>query len=82
MVLKRKIDNEYFQSGFGNQQYFAELEEALRAGGIVVPLTYNDPGEGKNFVNGTVRLSDIRLKYTLMISSTGSRGYIWASIAQ
>ncbi|KAH8108699.1 glycoside hydrolase family 35 protein [Phellopilus nigrolimitatus] len=47
------IDNEYFQSGFGNAEYFQELEDAYRAGGIVVPLTYNDPGEGKNFVNGT-----------------------------
>ena len=47
-------DNEYFQSGFGNAEYFQELEDAYRAGGIVIPLTYNDPGEGKNFVNGTV----------------------------
>lgn len=54
-------DNEYFQSGFGNQEYFQELEDKLRAGGIVVPLTYNDPGEGKNFVNGTVR--DFRLRF-------------------
>ena len=52
------IDNEYFQSGFGNAEYFQELEDTFRAGGIVVPLTYNDPGEGKNFVNGTVS-SDI-----------------------
>ena len=49
------IDNEYSQSGFGRAEYFQELEEAYRAGGIVVPLTYNDPGEQMNFINGTVR---------------------------
>ena len=35
-------------------QYFVELEDAYRNSGIVVPLTYNDPGQRKNFVNGTV----------------------------
>jgi hypothetical protein len=48
-------DNEYFQSGIGNAQYFAELEAAYHNSPMVVPLTYNDPGEGRNFVNGTVR---------------------------
>lgn len=43
--------------------YFQELEDMFRSGGIVIPLTYNDPGEGKNFVNGTVRyFSTIRLE--------------------
>lgn len=38
----------------------------FRSGGIVIPLTYNDPGEGKNFVNGTVRyFSTIRLESVL-----------------
>lgn len=50
-----QIDNEYFQSGFGQAEYFQELEDAYRQFGVVVPLTYNDPGEEKNFVNGTVR---------------------------
>ena len=50
-----QIDNEYFQSGFGQAEYFQELEDAYRQSGVVVPLTYNDPGEEKNFVNGTVR---------------------------
>ncbi|KAH9013372.1 glycoside hydrolase family 35 protein [Lactarius hengduanensis] len=47
------IDNEYFQSGSGNAQYFAELEAAYHNSSIVVPLTYNDPGQDGNFVNGT-----------------------------
>jgi hypothetical protein len=49
-----RSDNEYFQSGFGNAEYFAELEAAYHNSSVVVPLTYNDPGEGRNFVNGTV----------------------------
>ena len=48
-------DNEYFQSGFGNAQYFSEIEAAYHNSSIVVPLTYNDPGQERNFVNGTVR---------------------------
>lgn len=55
MQILARSDNEYFQSGFGNAQYFAELEAAYHNSSIVVPLTYNDPGEEKNFVNGTVR---------------------------
>ncbi|KAI5120768.1 hypothetical protein M0805_004731 [Coniferiporia weirii] len=47
------IDNEYSQSGFGHAEYFQELEEAFRAGGVVVPLTYNDPGQHDDFINGT-----------------------------
>ncbi|EKM56209.1 glycoside hydrolase family 35 protein, partial [Phanerochaete carnosa HHB-10118-sp] len=30
-----------------------ELEATYRSNGIVVPLTYNDPGEDLNFINGT-----------------------------
>lgn len=47
-------DNEYFQSGFGNAEYFAELETTYNNSSIVVPLTYNDPNMERNFVNGTV----------------------------
>lgn len=47
-----QIDNEY-NANPEAKAYFAQLEEKYLAGGIVVPLTYNDPGEGKNFVNGT-----------------------------
>ncbi|KIM73346.1 glycoside hydrolase family 35 protein [Piloderma croceum F 1598] len=52
-VIAIQIDNEYFQSRFGQAEYFAQLEEAYRNSGINVLLTYNDPGEGRNFVNGT-----------------------------
>jgi hypothetical protein len=54
MQILARLDNEYFQSGFGNAEYFAELEAAYHNSPIVVPFTYNDPGEGRNFVNGTV----------------------------
>ena len=47
-------DNEYFQSGYGQREYFAELEDTYRNGGILVPLTFNDAQQGRNFVNGTV----------------------------
>ncbi|KAK0471626.1 glycoside hydrolase superfamily [Armillaria novae-zelandiae] len=45
------IDNEFTQSVGG--EYFAELEEVYRNSSIVLPLTYNDPGQGRNFINGT-----------------------------
>ncbi|KAK0186877.1 glycoside hydrolase family 35 protein [Armillaria mellea] len=50
-VIAIQIDNEFTQSIGG--EYFAELEEVYRNSSIVLPLTYNDPGEGRNFINGT-----------------------------
>jgi hypothetical protein len=61
MQIQVSSDNEYFQSGFGNAQYFSELEAAYHNSSIVVPLTYNDPGQKKNFVNGTVRFNSFSL---------------------
>ncbi|PBK88407.1 glycoside hydrolase family 35 protein [Armillaria gallica] len=52
-VIAIQIDNEFSQSVGG--EYFAELEEVYRNSGIVLPFTYNDPGEGRNFINGTAR---------------------------
>ncbi|OBZ71548.1 putative beta-galactosidase A [Grifola frondosa] len=52
-VLAVQIDNEYSQSPPPRAEYFADLETMYRQGGVVVPLTYNDPGEGSNFINGT-----------------------------
>ncbi|KAH9009703.1 glycoside hydrolase family 35 protein [Lactarius pseudohatsudake] len=52
-IIAIQVDNEYFQSGSGNAQYFAELEAAYHDSSIVVPLTYNDPDQNGNFVNGT-----------------------------
>ncbi|EIW52309.1 uncharacterized protein TRAVEDRAFT_75316 [Trametes versicolor FP-101664 SS1] len=52
-MLLLQIDNEYSQTPIGNAEYFADLEEQYRSNGIVVPLTYNDPGEKQQFVNGT-----------------------------
>ncbi|KAL0580562.1 hypothetical protein V5O48_001474 [Marasmius crinis-equi] len=52
-LIAIQIDNEYEQDIGGT--YFAELEAVYRdpSSGIVVPLTYNDPGQGRNFINGT-----------------------------
>ncbi|KAJ8691682.1 hypothetical protein PTI98_011229 [Pleurotus ostreatus] len=52
-VIAVQIDNEFQQNPEGHAQYFVDLEEAYRASSIVVPLTYNDPGQGRNFINGT-----------------------------
>ena len=54
MQILAQLDNEYFQNGYGNAEYFAELETAYYNSSIVVPLTYNDASEERNFVNGTV----------------------------
>ncbi|KAI8986121.1 glycoside hydrolase superfamily [Trametes punicea] len=52
-VLAVQVDNEYSQSPITHAEYFANLEKQYRDGGLLVPLTYNDPGEGRNFINGT-----------------------------
>ena len=49
-----QIDNEYTQHVEGHGEYYEELMKAFREAGIVVPLTYNDPNQGENFINGTV----------------------------
>jgi hypothetical protein len=74
------LDNEYFQSGAGNAQYFAELEAVYHNSSIVVPLTYNDPGQDGNFVNGTVwdLASPAATCFTYILS--GRSRYIWVCI--
>ncbi|CDO72277.1 Glycoside Hydrolase Family 35 protein [Trametes cinnabarina] len=52
-VLAVQVDNEYSQSPITRAEYFANLEKQYRDGGLLVPLTYNDPGMGRNFINGT-----------------------------
>ncbi|KAJ3571523.1 hypothetical protein NP233_g3704 [Leucocoprinus birnbaumii] len=52
-VIAIQIDNEYSQSDITHAEYFADLENAYHNSPIVVPLTYNDPGQGRNFINGT-----------------------------
>ncbi|KZP00442.1 glycoside hydrolase family 35 protein [Calocera viscosa TUFC12733] len=55
-VIAVQIDNEYTQADSpgwpGKAEYFVQLEDLYRAEGIVVPLTYNDPGMGDNFATG------------------------------
>ncbi|KAG5640758.1 hypothetical protein DXG03_007301, partial [Asterophora parasitica] len=54
-IIAIQIDNEYTQSDVRFAEYFVDLENAFNdaKSGIHVPLTYNDPGEGRNFINGT-----------------------------
>ncbi|KAJ7483000.1 glycoside hydrolase family 35 protein [Mycena galericulata] len=52
-VIAIQLDNEYTQHVPGHGEYYEELKTAFRNGGIVVPLTYNDPNQGENFINGT-----------------------------
>ncbi|EKM56228.1 glycoside hydrolase family 35 protein [Phanerochaete carnosa HHB-10118-sp] len=52
-LIAVQVDNEYSQSPIQRAEYFAQLEATYTSNGIVVPLTYNDPGEGLNFINGT-----------------------------
>ncbi|KAF7978651.1 hypothetical protein HWV62_45164 [Athelia sp. TMB] len=47
-----QVDNEYSQSSY-TDAYFVALETAYHSSNIVVPLTFNDPGQHKDFVNGT-----------------------------
>jgi len=76
LLILVRSDNEYYQSRVENAQYFAELEETYHNSPIVVPLTYNDPNQGGNFVNGTVRLpASPRCHYVILL--TGCCGYIW-----
>lgn len=53
-VTDSSLDNEYEQTPISHAEYFVDLEDAYHNSDIVVPLTYNDPGMGKNFINGTV----------------------------
>ncbi|KAI0671257.1 glycoside hydrolase superfamily [Trametes maxima] len=52
-VLAVQVDNEYSQNPITHAEYFAQLEKQYRDGGLLVPLTYNDPGQRSNFINGT-----------------------------
>ncbi|XP_006462927.1 hypothetical protein AGABI2DRAFT_152299 [Agaricus bisporus var. bisporus H97] len=52
-VIAVQIDNEYSQNPISHAEYFVDLEDAYHNSDIVVPLTYNDPGMGRNFINGT-----------------------------
>ncbi|TDL23133.1 glycoside hydrolase family 35 protein [Rickenella mellea] len=52
-VIAIQIDNEFSDDRETRRLYFQQLEEVYRKGDIVVPLTYNDPGMRRNFVNGT-----------------------------
>lgn len=46
-------DNEYVQTPAPRAEYIAQLEATYKAHGVAVPLTYNDPGPRRAFLNGT-----------------------------
>ncbi|KDR70758.1 hypothetical protein GALMADRAFT_75632 [Galerina marginata CBS 339.88] len=46
-------DNEFSQSPDFHAAYFVQLEDVYHNSPIDVPLTYNDPGMGSSFINGT-----------------------------
>ncbi|KAJ6552812.1 glycoside hydrolase family 35 protein [Mycena capillaripes] len=52
-VIAIQVDNEYSQSPITHAEYFQQLEDVYHNSTIDVLLTYNDPGEGSNFINGT-----------------------------
>lgn len=54
-VIAIQVDNEYQQKPTGHGEYFADLQKVYKddKSGIVVPMTYNDPGQNRNFINGT-----------------------------
>jgi hypothetical protein len=52
-VIAIQVDNEYSQNPIAHAEYFSQLEDAYHNSNIDVPLTYNDPGQGRNFINGT-----------------------------
>ncbi|KIJ64658.1 glycoside hydrolase family 35 protein [Hydnomerulius pinastri MD-312] len=52
-VIAIQVDNEYSQTPISHAEYFAELEAVYHNSSIVVPLTANDPGEGRDWINGT-----------------------------
>ncbi|KAJ7231397.1 glycoside hydrolase family 35 protein [Mycena haematopus] len=52
-VIAIQLDNEYTQDYPGHGEYYEELKALFHNSDIVVPLTYNDPDQGENFINGT-----------------------------
>ncbi|KAK6984994.1 glycoside hydrolase family 35 protein [Favolaschia claudopus] len=53
VIVDSESDNEYSQNPATHAEYFQQLEDVYHNSSIDVPLTYNDPGEGRNFINGT-----------------------------
>ncbi|RDX44130.1 hypothetical protein OH76DRAFT_1409386 [Lentinus brumalis] len=51
-IVAVQIDNEYDQKPT-HAEFFEHLQRQYRKGGIIVPLTYNDPNERESFINGT-----------------------------
>ncbi|KAF8443138.1 glycoside hydrolase family 35 protein [Boletus edulis BED1] len=52
-VIAIQLDNEYSQSPRSHAEYFVDLKTAFYNSSIVVPLTANDYGSERNWINGT-----------------------------
>ncbi|KAG9315962.1 glycoside hydrolase family 35 protein [Chiua virens] len=52
-VIAIQLDNEYSQSPISHAQYFLDLQSVFKNSSIVVPLTANDAGAERNWINGT-----------------------------
>lgn len=52
-VIAIQIDNEYSQEPATHAEYFRKLQAVYLNSSIVVPLTANDPGEERAWINGT-----------------------------
>ncbi|TRM65792.1 glycoside hydrolase family 35 protein [Schizophyllum amplum] len=53
IAIQIVTDNEYDQHIPEQAEYFQDLIDLLHDSPIVVPITYNDPNQGENFINGT-----------------------------
>lgn len=55
-VIAMQVENEYIQADSpghpGKVEMMVQVEEAFRANGIVVPLTFNDAYRGGNYASG------------------------------
>jgi hypothetical protein len=78
-VTKNHPDNEYLEPDWaeGGAEYFEDLKKMYHESDIVVPLTYNDPGQHKTFVNGTVSRRSSWESQPILIAIPGSGGYLW-----
>ncbi|KAG8926693.1 hypothetical protein FRC02_008727 [Tulasnella sp. 418] len=55
-IIAIQVDNEYIQpespGNPGKMGYFEDLQKVLREEGVVIPTTYNDPGQMKSYAQG------------------------------
>lgn len=67
--LTAHTDNEYRQDI--GATYFRDLIGVFHNSSITVPLTYNDPGQGRNFINGTVSTTSVSIPSLILQTGCG-----------